>query len=332
MSFQLNDWYTPRFHGVDDSANQLVLRAAIPFSFGETNHIFRITQPYVTSSPTGATGFADTTVFDLMVFNQSWGRYGVGISGTLPTGNGGTGVASYTAGDLIYYASGTAFTKLGIGAANTVLTSSGSAPQWSTALTLSGNVTAAAFIPSSATIPSNGLFLPAANTVGLATNSTEAWRVDSSQRMMIGTASQNGLLTVAGKTSTGAAATVGNVALDNTQILVTPSGGVFGLDPVCSVSQFQSNGAAASIVLTLNRHVGHIYVGATWSGSGSSTLGGVIFVASNDSGISASIVSQTNFSGLGNFTVSTSGKDLTISMPAAATCYISGCFVGTTVA
>jgi hypothetical protein len=266
--------------------------------------------------------------------NPAWAQIDVtnGVTGTLPTGNGGTGVASYTAGDLIYYASGTAFTKLGIGAANTVLTSSGSAPQWSTALTLSGNVTAAAFIPSAATIPSNGLFLPAANTVGLATNSTEAWRVDSSQRMMIGTASQNGLLTVAGKTSTGAAATVGNVALDNTQILVTPSGGVFGLDPVCSISQFQSNGAAASIVLTLNRHVGQIYIGATWSGSGSSTLGGVIFVASNDSGISASIVSQTNFSGLGNFTISTSGKDLTISMPSAATCYISGCFIGTTVA
>jgi hypothetical protein len=118
---------------------------------------------------------------------------------TTPTTAGGTGLTSYTAGDLLYYASGTTLTKLaigasttimtssgtapqwsaasgitvgkatnldggaagsvpyqtgvgattflGIGAANTVLTSSGSAPQWSTDLTLSGNVTAAAFIP-----------------------------------------------------------------------------------------------------------------------------------------------------------------------------------------
>ena len=65
MSFQLNDWYTANFHGLDDSLNQVVLRAAIPFALGDTRHIFRVTQPYVTSSPSGATGFADTTIFDL---------------------------------------------------------------------------------------------------------------------------------------------------------------------------------------------------------------------------------------------------------------------------
>lgn len=53
------------------------------------------------------------------------------LAGTLITSNGGTGLSSYTAGDLFYYASGTAFTKLAIGATNRVLTSSGTAPQWS---------------------------------------------------------------------------------------------------------------------------------------------------------------------------------------------------------
>jgi hypothetical protein len=48
----------------------------------------------------------------------------------LPTTSGGTGQASYTAGDLPYYASGTALSKLGIGANTFVLTSTGSAPQW----------------------------------------------------------------------------------------------------------------------------------------------------------------------------------------------------------
>ena len=78
MSFQLNDWYTANFHGIDDSLNQVVFRAAIPFALGDTRHIFRITQPYVTSSPSGPTGIADTTIFDLMVFNQQWGRWGSG--------------------------------------------------------------------------------------------------------------------------------------------------------------------------------------------------------------------------------------------------------------
>lgn len=48
----------------------------------------------------------------------------------VPTSAGGTGLTSYTAGDLIYYASGTAFTKLAIGATGRWLGSSGSAPQW----------------------------------------------------------------------------------------------------------------------------------------------------------------------------------------------------------
>ena len=50
----------------------------------------------------------------------------------LATGSGGTGLASYTAGDLSYYASGTALTKLAIGTAGQFLTSTGTAPQWST--------------------------------------------------------------------------------------------------------------------------------------------------------------------------------------------------------
>lgn len=53
-----------------------------------------------------------------------------GVTGTLPTGNGGTGLASYTAGDITYYASGTALSKLGIGTSGYVLKSTGSAPAW----------------------------------------------------------------------------------------------------------------------------------------------------------------------------------------------------------
>ena len=48
-----------------------------------------------------------------------------------PTSAGGTGLTSYTAGDMVYYASGTALSKLGIGTADYVMTSSGTAPQWS---------------------------------------------------------------------------------------------------------------------------------------------------------------------------------------------------------
>ena len=49
---------------------------------------------------------------------------------TTPTTAGGTGLTSYTAGDLLYYASGTALSKLAIGATGRWLGSSGTAPQW----------------------------------------------------------------------------------------------------------------------------------------------------------------------------------------------------------
>ena len=53
------------------------------------------------------------------------------VAGVLKLSNGGTGLANtYTAGDIVYYATGDLFTKVGIGAANTILKSTGSAPSW----------------------------------------------------------------------------------------------------------------------------------------------------------------------------------------------------------
>jgi hypothetical protein len=72
----------------------------------------------------------------------------------VPTTAGGTGLTTYTAGDLSYYASGTTFTKLAIGTIGQILTSTGSAPQWTTlsgvaVTTFSAGTTG--FTPNSAT-------------------------------------------------------------------------------------------------------------------------------------------------------------------------------------
>ena len=60
----------------------------------------------------------------------------VTLAGTLITSNGGTGLSTYTAGDLSYYASGTALSKLAIGTSGYLLTSSGTAPQWSNSISI----------------------------------------------------------------------------------------------------------------------------------------------------------------------------------------------------
>jgi hypothetical protein len=55
---------------------------------------------------------------------------GVWNATAITTAYGGTGLTSYTAGDMPYYATGTALSKLGIGANGYVLTSNGTAPTW----------------------------------------------------------------------------------------------------------------------------------------------------------------------------------------------------------
>ena len=56
---------------------------------------------------------------------------GVWNATAVTTAYGGTGLTSYTAGDLPYYATGTTLSKLGIGTNGYVLTSNGTAPTWS---------------------------------------------------------------------------------------------------------------------------------------------------------------------------------------------------------
>jgi hypothetical protein len=79
---------------------------------------------YITGSYTGITGVGTLTA-------GTWNADIVGV------GYGGTGLASYTAGDMIYASGTTSLAKLAIGATNYVLTSTGSAPQYVAQSTLS---------------------------------------------------------------------------------------------------------------------------------------------------------------------------------------------------
>lgn len=64
------------------------------------------------------------------------------LSKAVPILKGGTGLTTYNQGDFIVATAGGALTQLAIGAINSVLTSNGTSPSWSTTLALGGDLTA----------------------------------------------------------------------------------------------------------------------------------------------------------------------------------------------
>ena len=104
--------------------------------FGSTGDLTSITFGTTGLTPSTATGGAVT------------------VAGTLVTANGGTGLSSFASGDIMYYSSGTAMSKLTIGSANQIMTSTGTAPQWSTLTSVAVTTFSAGttgFTPSTAT-------------------------------------------------------------------------------------------------------------------------------------------------------------------------------------
>ena len=140
-------------------------------TFGTTNITFaQISSSQIYSAGTGLT--LSGTQFSLTV--------------PVTTTLGGTGLTSYTTGDLLYYATGTALSKLGIGTSTYILTSSGSAPQWSD---------------------------PAGVTVGTATSATTATTATTATNVAAGAANQILYQTGAGSTSFITAPTVASTYL-----------------------------------------------------------------------------------------------------------------------
>jgi hypothetical protein len=103
----------------------------------------------------GSTGDVSSVSFGTTGLTPSTATGGaITVAGTLVTANGGTGLSSFASGDIMYYSSGTAMSKLTIGTANQIMTSSGTAPQWTTltgvaVTTFSAGTTG--FTPSTAT-------------------------------------------------------------------------------------------------------------------------------------------------------------------------------------
>jgi len=86
MSVSVQDIYAGSYHQLDDgSGNTLLLRSSVPFKTGSLAHIARVTLPVVTDSPSGESGLSDLVLFDLIKFEKSWGRWGIGPVLLAPT-------------------------------------------------------------------------------------------------------------------------------------------------------------------------------------------------------------------------------------------------------
>lgn len=72
----------------------------------------------------------DGTNIDLS-YDPATGVISATITGTVAVANGGTGLTSYAQGDVPYASAANVLAALSIGTADRVLTSSGTAPQWS---------------------------------------------------------------------------------------------------------------------------------------------------------------------------------------------------------
>lgn len=105
-AFQIRYDYTSSLHGVSDAdLGAVVLQPIIPFKLGEQRHIARITTSIVTHAPNlsglgdiaqnplppnfiptqDTSGLGDTALLDVLLFDASWGRWGIGPVLSVPT-------------------------------------------------------------------------------------------------------------------------------------------------------------------------------------------------------------------------------------------------------
>lgn len=87
--FQLRDVLSGRVPGYDGNANLFQLVPTLPVPSSEIfnfDQIIKITFQLPTSpNPGSETGFGDITLFDLFSIEESWGRWGAGLTFVFPT-------------------------------------------------------------------------------------------------------------------------------------------------------------------------------------------------------------------------------------------------------
>ncbi len=77
MAFNLKEEYSPNLYGMPGSNSDFLFQPVIPFEAWGVPNLLRATVNYNTSGFAG-TGLNNVSIFDLIVFNEKWGRWGFG--------------------------------------------------------------------------------------------------------------------------------------------------------------------------------------------------------------------------------------------------------------
>lgn len=241
----------------------------------------------------------------------------------------GSGVATAT-GALTF--DGTNFATTGSATASSfstagtvTATGTATAGSFSTAgtVTATGTATAASLIPTSSTAPTNGVYLPAANTVGFATNSTGVVYINSSGNLLVGTPTSGKRLTVSDSIESSAtfirtSNTVGDEALIDFQLQNSSSAAVIYSQIGSSIITNTAGAVNGAFVInTTNASVSAERVRVDNAGNMQMPTGALMPYTPNPGSISsATTLSNANIQ---TQLINTTGTSFTLTMPLGTT-------------
>jgi len=209
------------------------------------------------------------------------------------------------------------YTGAGVATATSALTFDG------TNFATTGSATAASFIPTSSTAPTNGVYLPAANTVGFATDSTGVVYINASGNLLVGTPTSGKRLTVSDSIESTAtfirtSNTVGNENLIDFQLQNSSSAAVIYSQIGSSIITNTAGAVNGAFVInTTNASVSAERVRVDNAGNMQMQTGALMPYTPNPGSISA-VTTLTNAQ-LQTQLINTTGTTYTVTMPLGTT-------------
>jgi hypothetical protein len=188
-------------------------------------------------------GVIDAGTLD--TYDSSYFLNPANLTSNVPVNRGGTGLGIYNVGDMLYAAAATTINTLPIGPANSVMTSTSSAPQWSTSLTLAGTYNTNAANISTTSTSTASVFDSGAKALAVGGSATG---------VMIGSSSASEVLTtnVKSYTTSGSASTSVTVNISLTAAISTVARSINVATITTTANHGLTNGDLVTVICTTN--------------------------------------------------------------------------------